>query len=153
NALHQHKEQTVVRDGMDIALCNINLAEKKVEYAGAHNSLYICRNGEKNHEDIEIIKADRLGIGGEQMEEGRKFTNNTIELNQGDTTYMFSDGFPDQFGGPKNKKFGPRRFRELLLNIQEKAMKEQEGILDDAIVKWMGNYEQTDDILVIGVRV
>ena len=151
NALHQHKEQTVVRDGMDIALCNINLAEKKVEYAGAHNSLYICRNGEKNHEDIEIIKADRLGIGGEQMEEGRKFTNNTIELNQGDSIYMFSDGFPDQFGGPKNKKFGLRRFRELLLNIQGKAMNDQECILDEAIVAWMGDFEQTDDILVIGV--
>jgi PAS domain S-box-containing protein len=141
-------ENSAVKDTMDIALCCIN-KEKVLEYAGAHNSLYLIRKGE-----LREIPADRFPIG--VMQEGKvhQFTNHSIQLQGGDTIYLFSDGYPDQFGGPNGKKLKYPRFRNILLSIQEMSMKEQEQALNKAIEEWkMTSEDQTDDILIIGIRV
>lgn len=146
-SLHQKKTGSSVKDGMDISLCSIDMKEKSLDYSGAYNPLYLIRNGE-----LQIFKGDKFPIGAFMDEELQHFTNQHIELQEGDTIYVFSDGYPDQFGGPKGKKFKYRQFQELLLEIQEKSMPEQKEILDKTINDWMGELEQVDDILVIGAR-
>lgn len=146
STLNQGSKEESMRDGMDLALCALDSENMTLEYAGAYNPLYLVRNGE-----IIQTKADKFPIGGEDAE--RQFTNHTIQLEPGDTIYVFSDGFADQFGGERGKKFMYSRFRELLIEIQDKSMVDQEKVLDDTIEDWKKNYEQVDDILVIGVRV
>jgi len=80
------------------------------------------------------------------------YTNHTIQLDSGDSIYIFSDGYADQFGGPKNKKFKYRQLKELILSVQNKTMEEQGKILDKTLKDWQGNEDQIDDILVMGVR-
>ena len=145
-SLKQNQQDNETHDGMDIALVSINGME--LNYAGAHRPLLIIRNGK-----LEEIAADKFPIGGMPSEEKRSFTNNKISLSKGDTFYMFTDGFVDQFGGEKGKKFMTKRFQELLLSIQDKTMDEQKTILNTTIENWKGNVEQVDDILVIGIRI
>ena len=96
-------------------------------------------------------KADKQPIG--IVDELKPFTNHTIKLQKGDIIYIFSDGFSDQFGGSKNKKFTTKRLKQLFLNIQDKSMPEQKEILNKTLEDWKGEEEQLDDILVIGVKV
>ncbi len=141
------KSENQMQDGMDVALCSLELGVKPVlQYAGANNSMYFIRNRE-----LKEIKADKQPIG--KFVDRKPFTNNLIELQKGDSIYAFSDGYADQFGGEKGKKFKYSQFEKLLLSIQEKSMTEQREILNDAIEKWRGELEQIDDICVIGVRV
>jgi len=137
-----------IKDGMDIALCTIDYKKQFLEYAGAYNPLYLVRNDE-----ITEIKADRQPIGIFMGEELQHFTNHKIKLQRGDTLYIFSDGYVDQFGGAQGKKFKSKQFKQLLLSIQNKSMPEQREILNQTIEQWQGTYEQTDDICVIGVRI
>ncbi len=148
NSLRQQSENTVVHDGMDIALCSIDFENKKLEYAGAYNPLYIIRNGE-----FIIIKADKFPVGGFLDQKLNIFTNHEIDLFKGDFIYIFSDGFADQFGGPRNKKYMYKPFRKLLLDIQDKSVDEQKIIINNELIKWKGNNEQIDDILVIGIKI
>lgn len=146
-ALNKSEEGIKVRDGMDLALCAISKDMKSLEYAGANNPLYLIRDGE-----ISVTKADKFAIA--SFEDGKhQYTNNKFELKKGDTIYIFSDGYADQFGGVKGKKFMYRQFRELLISIKDESMTKQEEILNDKIEEWKGSFEQVDDILVIGVRV
>ena len=138
------KSEEDVKDGMDIALCS--LEGKKLKYAGAHNPLWIIRNGE-----IIETKANKQPIG--QFDNPEPYTTYSFDLEQGDSIYIFSDGYVDQFGGEKGKKFKPRAFRELLLSIQSKPMDEQKTIIDEAFETWRDDLEQVDDVCVIGVRV
>ena len=148
DALHQTGESQEAKDGMDISLCKINSQKEIVEFAGAFNPLYIVRNDE-----ILIYEADRMPIGIYDFEgAGDKFTNHEIKLQKGDSLYNFSDGYADQFGGPKDKKFMIGRFKKMLLKIRDLPMEDQRQYLDDAIERWMENYEQVDDILVIGTK-
>ncbi|MCB9224959.1 MAG: SpoIIE family protein phosphatase [Crocinitomicaceae bacterium] len=150
------KSEEEVKDGMDIALCSLERHPEPVEgqakaslkYAGAHNPLWIIRNGGA---EIEEIKADKQPIG--RFAEAKPFTSHRIELNPGDTFYIFSDGFADQFGGEKGKKFKASNFKELLLSVQNESMDRQKELIDEAFEKWRGNLEQLDDVCVIGVRV
>ncbi len=135
-----------IKDGMDIALCALDRSKMKLEFSGANNSAYLIRNGE-----IKELKADKQPIG--EYLTRKDFTNNEIALVKGDTIYSFSDGYPDQFGGPKGKKFKYSQLENLLLSIQNKTMAEQKEILNDTIEKWKGSLEQVDDICVFGVRV
>ncbi len=146
-SLHQRGEEGEQKDGMDLALCVIDVKLKKIQYAGAYNPLIMIRNGEM----IEY-KADKMPIG-IYAEKDHSFTNNEIEVQKGDNFYMFSDGYVDQFGGPKAKKFMSKNFKELLLSICPKTMKEQREILDRTIEEWRGQIEQIDDILVMGFRI
>jgi serine phosphatase RsbU (regulator of sigma subunit) len=138
------KSEEEVKDGMDIALCS--LEGNKLQYAGAHNPLWIIRNGA-----IIETKANKQPIG--QFDNPEPYTTHSFDLLQGDAIYIFSDGYVDQFGGEKGKKFKSRAFRELLLSIQDKAMEEQKTIIDEAFNSWKGDFEQIDDVCVIGVRI
>jgi ligand-binding sensor domain-containing protein/serine phosphatase RsbU (regulator of sigma subunit) len=140
-------EDNTVRDGMDIALCTFNKETGILEFAGAYNPLWLVRNNE-----ILEIKADKFPIGNSRTGDERRFTNHEIPLKKGDTIYIFSDGYSDQFGGPNGKKFKSSAFKNLLLSSQHLSMKEQYSVLNSTIESWRGNHEQVDDILVIGTR-
>jgi serine phosphatase RsbU (regulator of sigma subunit) len=137
------------KDGMDISLCRINYEQNVLQYAGAFNPLYRIRNGE-----LEEFKANKFPIGHYGEEPALKYTNIDFEIQKGDTYYLFTDGYADQFGGPRGKKFLYKRFKELLLHICTFPMAEQQRLLDKEITAWMGDTEpQLDDILVIGFKI
>jgi serine phosphatase RsbU (regulator of sigma subunit) len=138
------KSEEVVKDGMDIALCTIE--GKTLKYAGANNPLWLIRNGE-----LLETKASKQPIG--CYDNLEPYPTHTIELQKGDVIYTFSDGYADQFGGKKGKKFKAKALRELLLSIQDKSMEDQKIILDNAFENWKGDHDQVDDVCVIGVKV
>ncbi len=143
------QDESENRDGMDIAICVIDLQARTLEYAGARNPLYLFQQGEFRH-----IKADINSIGGQQYDPNRLFTAHSISLSSPTTFYLFSDGYQDQFGGPAGRKFMVKRFKELLKSIHHLPMAEQKEILENELFSWMGTgFEQVDDILVMGVRV
>ncbi len=145
NALHPKGYEIESKDGMDMALCVINTEENIIDFSGAYNPLFHLQNGK-----ITEIKADRMPVA--KYDVSDSFSRKTIHFNEGDIIYMFSDGYPDQFGGPKHKKFMKGKLRRLLEEISRKPMKEQEKILDETLNNWKGNQPQIDDIVVIGVR-
>ncbi|MFC2152072.1 two-component regulator propeller domain-containing protein [Bacteroidota bacterium] len=147
NALHQKnvKGERVVNDGMDLALICYNKDTQILEFAGGYNPLIIIRNGE-----LEEIKADRFPIGMTTIHDNKKFTNNEIKVEKGDSFYIFSDGYADQFGGDDGRKFRKKNMKELLLSMQNVPMKEQGEMLEEHILEWMKNYDQIDDIVFIG---
>ncbi|PCI19531.1 hypothetical protein COB64_03645 [Candidatus Wolfebacteria bacterium] len=135
------------KDGMDCVLMMFNIKNKILEWAAAYNPLYLFRDDELYLE----VKGDKQPVGyADALDD---FTNHSIDLKSGDCIYAFSDGYTDQFGGPRNKKFMPKRFKQLLLDIHHKTMEEQKKILDTTIVRWMDGVEQIDDILVMGIRI
>ncbi len=135
------------RDGMDIGFCVIDCKESTLEYAGAFSSMYLIRD-----KTVSEIKGNRFSVGlmGDLIDE--PFENHCMKLEKDDVIYLFSDGYPDQFGGEDGKKFKYRRFRHLLLNIHRFPFRKQETILDQSLIQWMGDHEQVDDILIIGVK-
>jgi len=148
NTLQQQSVDDEVKDGMDIALIVYDVSTKEMEYAGAFNPLYLIREGE-----LQEIKANRFSIGRTSTKGGQKFTNHKMQLMPGDTTYIFSDGYADQFGGEEGKKFKSRNVKNMLLEIQDMSMAEQKAHLNKKIEEWMEGFEQIDDILFIGSRV
>jgi PAS domain S-box-containing protein len=140
-------EDSTTKDGMDIALCKINTKDRIVEYAGAHRPLYIMRNGV-----MEEIKGNKFPIGGGIFKNQTNFTNTRLELNEGDSIYFSSDGFPDQFGGPDGRKFGPKRTREIIERVHTHSMAEAMKVFDDEWEGWRGDTKQTDDVLLIGIK-
>ncbi|HLG04288.1 MAG TPA: two-component regulator propeller domain-containing protein [Bacteroidia bacterium] len=141
-------DEIKVRDGVDIALVSLDPETLQLQYAGAFNPLYLFRG----KQFIEY-KADKISIGGMQEESSKKYANHVIQLQHGDTIYLFSDGYADQFGGPQGKKFKLSQLKALLLNMQDQELPAQERILEQTIEGWKGSHEQVDDMLVIGVRV
>ena len=133
-----------VNDGMDIALCS--LEGNQLEYAGARIPIWIIRDGE-----IIEIKGDRQPIG--KYGSQKPYITHTFNLQEGDLIYIFSDGFVDQFGGEKGKKFKKQPFRDLLLSVQENNMYDQKTMIYKTFEDWKGDLEQIDDICVIGVRI
>lgn len=148
NSLHQTDSDESTRDGMDIALCSVDTDNCVVKYAGANRPLWIIRNGQTA---VEEIKATKKAIGG-FTEDSQHFDTHVVQLQHGDTFYIFSDGYADTFGGQEEKKLTTKRFKEILLSIQYKSMQDQEAHLGDFIEDWKAGTEQVDDILVIGVR-
>ena len=146
--LNENTGEDSIKDGMDMALCVFNLNDMKVEFAGANNPLVLIRNNE-----VTRYKGDRFPIGAYEGTDNKNFVNNVIDLKSGDCLYLFSDGYPDQFGGLEGKKFMYKRFEKLLLEIHTLPMKEQKKILDKKLLKWKGSIDQVDDILVIGVKI
>jgi len=146
-------KESEIKVGIDIALCILDTKNKELQFSGANNPLYLIRDSEVN----EIIPDWMpVGIG---FEAGKSFTNHIIKIQKGDTIYLFSDGYADQFGGPMGKKFKYNQFKQLLLDIQDKIMPHQKKILKQTIEDWMNNtdkygnsYKQVDDILVMGLR-
>lgn len=144
-ALNKSTEGVEIRDGMDVAICAYDKKNNILEYAGANNPLYLIRNNE-----VIQTKADKLAIASFEPN-SKNYTNHKIQIEKGDAVYIFSDGYADQFGGEKGRKFMYRRFRELLIEIKEKPAIEQKSILNSTIEEWRGIQEQVDDILIIGV--
>jgi transcriptional regulator with GAF, ATPase, and Fis domain len=144
--LQNNLQATNIKDGMDMAICSLNIKTNELQFAGAFNPLYLVRDN-----NIEEIKGDKIAIGS-NLYKNPEFTNNVIQLKEGDCIYLFSDGYADQFGGPKGKKFKYSRFKELLVQIHGKHMDEQHDILNHMIVAWQGDLEQIDDVCVIGLR-
>ena len=140
------KSESNVQDGMDISLCCINAKTKALQWSGAYNSLLYIQNGEM-HE----VPADKQPIG--KIDNPRPFTTHKLNLLKGDILYLFTDGYADQFGGPKGKKFKYKQMEELLLRNASKSMDEQKNILEFALNEWKGSLEQVDDVLVIGIKV
>jgi CheY-like chemotaxis protein len=145
--LKQKGEEGEASDGMDISLTMISPDNTKLYFAGANNPVYLVRNGE-----MEIVKGDRMPIG-IHLNFQRPFTLNELDVQKGDMVYLFSDGYADQFGGPRNKKFRYKQFQNLLIEIHEKPMIEQKTILENTINEWKGEHPQVDDILVLGYKI
>jgi serine phosphatase RsbU (regulator of sigma subunit) len=135
-----------VKDGMDMSLLSLDTDTKAIEFSGAQNPLYIV-----NEDGLIEIKGNKQPIGSSL--EPKVFDNHEIIPKKGDMLYLFTDGYIDQFGGPKGKKFMRKRFKELLQSIHKMDVKTQKLHLDNTIKDWMKEEEQLDDILVIGIRV
>lgn len=146
-ALHQTGKIGEAADGMDVAFCVLNKNRKILQFAGAFNPLIIFQGGE-----LLEFRADRMPIGIHYGGE-KPFTNYVINVNRGDTLYIFSDGYVDQFGGPDGVKFKMANFRNLLKEIYYRPMIEQRNILENEFEKWKGSGPQIDDITIIGIRI
>ncbi len=145
-ALKQKGLENQTRDGMDTSLVSLDLKNKKLRFAGANNPLYLVHNKE-----LTVLKGDKMPVGiYDNME---KFTTHEVDIVDNDRFYLFSDGYADQFGGDRGKKFKYNQFRDLIVEISDKPMSEQKEILDRTIEDWKGEHEQVDDILVMGFRV
>jgi serine phosphatase RsbU (regulator of sigma subunit)/HAMP domain-containing protein len=140
-------ENHLVKDGMDIALCTVDLETMELEFSGAQNPVYIVRG-----DDLIELDADGFSIGSYVNGE-REFTAKKVEIQTGDCIYAFSDGYADQFGGPNGKKFMRKQFRQLLLEVNPLPMKEQREMIEKRFDTWRGDQEQVDDVLVIGIRI
>jgi serine phosphatase RsbU (regulator of sigma subunit) len=145
-ALHQTGKEGENKDGMDISLSVIDYIKGEVKFAGAYNPLYVLRQNE-----VLEVKADRMPIG-IYLEKNDKFQTQIMPFQKGDTLYMLSDGYVDQFGGPEGKKLKAKPFKDLLLTLQGLTMEQQKMRLDEFNKKWMEGYVQIDDILVVGIR-
>ncbi len=148
-ALKQDDQGTGSKDGMDIALCVIDKNNRKLQFAGAYNPLYILR---QNGIEVEEIKPNKFPVAGFHFKSERIFTSREVPLETGDTFYIFTDGYTDQFGGESDRKFTHKQFRELLLRIQNHDMPTQQKILEETMDQWKGKRKQLDDMLVIGFR-
>lgn len=166
DTLRQELDSDTIKDGMDISLCTFDKETSILEYAGAYNPLYIISNKkleviegegvEPNMTDenglmLYEVKANRFPIGS-YSEGTNEFSKHSFKLSKGDTIYLFSDGYADQFGGEKGKKFRYKQFKQLLLSINSKSMEEQYKVLNDSFINWMGDLEQIDDVIVIGSK-
>ncbi len=179
-SLHQKGKIGETQDGLDIAFCILDMDDRVIQFAGANSPMYIIRKDtepfqvsdvslSKTHADVEVvenrirfsqhddyqlieIKGDKMPIG-VYVRDNVAFTSNEVHFRTGDSIYMFSDGYASQFGGKNFNKFLTKNLKALLLNNQQKTMVEQKQILEAEFLKWKGNYEQVDDILIIGIKI
>ena len=147
-ALRHSFSDSAIKDGMDLSLCCFDFKNMTMEFSGANNSIYII----STDKTLKEIKADKHPIGVFLDQELKHFTNQTIKIESGDSIYLFTDGYADQFGGPLGKKFKYKQFENLLINNVHHPMNEQLNILQTAHNNWKGNTEQIDDILVLGIK-
>ncbi|MES2837108.1 MAG: SpoIIE family protein phosphatase [Bacteroidota bacterium] len=161
------KSESEVKDGMDISLCVIDFKTKKLLWSGANNPLWIIRReiGDNRYETEKLgsqisnlnshilleYKADKQPIG--KYADLKPFTTNEIELQKDDSLYIFTDGYADQFGGEKGKKYKGSKMKELLLSIQNEEMETQQKLIDESFELWRGNLEQIDDVCLIGINI
>jgi serine phosphatase RsbU (regulator of sigma subunit) len=172
HSLHQTGSRGETQDGIEISMCVIDTLHRILEYAGANRPLYLIRkkgrqgaNSKRDPENRSIRPREEtpfcrlFQVNGERMpigiyeQEPLPFTDQKTSLMDGDTIYLFSDGYVDQLGGGSRKTFRSRRFRQLLLEIQDEPMEKQKMILDEKLEEWRGKIEQIDDILVIGIKI
>ncbi|MGQ1785613.1 PAS domain S-box protein [Saccharicrinis sp. GN24d3] len=147
--LKQNEEGNNGRDGMDLALCKIDKEKKTIQYAGAHNPLYLLREGE-----LTEYKGSRKGIGGKPLlkKKEREFENHEIPYREGDKIFIFSDGLPDQLGGERRRKYQSKRIREALTESDDLSMAHFERHFSSDFYQWMGEEKQVDDVLMIGIE-
>ncbi len=167
NSLHQTGKFEEAKDGMDIALCVIELETNILQFSGAYNPLLLVRKDDEklpqlpDNPNITVehlegyflyeVKADRMPIG--IYVKTKDFTNHIVKLEKNDALYIFSDGYIDQFGGASGRKIRMKTLKELVVQHQNKLMSEQKQALDNFLIEWQGERDQLDDILVIGMRI
>ena len=137
--------KALIKDGVEMSICVIDRKSMQMEFSGAFLPVYIVRN-----DKLIEIKGDKQNVV--QSVPGVSFNRSSFTLQKGDILYLFSDGYADQFGGPDNKKFMYRRLRHILLTISKYPLSDQQRILDETITTWMREFEQIDDMMVLGVR-
>jgi serine phosphatase RsbU (regulator of sigma subunit) len=145
-ALNQTGNGSETKESIDIGLCIIDCISGKLQYSGANRPLIMFRNGELNE-----YKPDKMTIGIAPLKEST-FTNSYIDTKPGDSFYLFSDGFSDQFGEVTDKKFKHKNFRRIIETVQGLSMAEQKEQLESSFNKWKGNTQQIDDVLVFGFQ-
>ena len=147
--LKQDRIDADARDGMDIALCRINPKKKQLQYAGAHRPLFLLREGE-----LLEYKGNRKAIGGipHRKKAEKDFINHIIDIKKGDKIFIFSDGLPDQLGGPERRKYSPQRIRDNILQNSDLSMQQYSNLFATDFKKWMNNEKQIDDVLLIGIE-
>jgi len=151
-AMHQENRRNAMSNGMDLALCVIDIDTKKMNFAGANIPLYLVRyDSETSVNQLHIYEPDKMPISIHIFE--KHFKNSEIQLISNDIIYLFSDGYQDQFGGEKNTKFQKKQLKNLLVEISNKPMDEQGVILLSEFEKWKGTNIQTDDVLLIGIKI
>jgi serine phosphatase RsbU (regulator of sigma subunit) len=141
-------EDTGSRDSMDISICLINHSTNEIEYSGAYTPIYVIRN-----QALHELHVDKISLQKDFHTENTSFTNRTFQLQENDRIFMFSDGYYDQFGGEKHKRFSKRNFKTLLTSSSNKTMAEQKIIFDETFELWRGENEQIDDILILGIEI
>lgn len=160
----QKGQESLSRDGMDMSVCVWDRKKNTIQYSGANNPLYLLRKNvnatiqdnpklRPHGTDLLEILPDKQPIGYQEGKMDSAFTSYTIEVQSGDLIYIASDGYQDQFGGEKNKKFTSRAFRDLLVSLIDKPIDMQKQILNGTIETWKGTYAQTDDICVMGLKI
>ncbi len=162
--LRQSQNESGIKDGMDLAICCLH-PDNTLEYAGVYNSVCLVRKNIADTftttssrmafygKDLLEIKSDKIPIGNNENDVADEFTNHKLQLQSGDCVYLYSDGFADQFGGPKGKKFKYNQLKDELIAIHSLSPNEQRERLSSSFIKWKGSLEQVDDILVIGVKI
>lgn len=144
-SLKQVVQTSGVKDGMDMCVCLIDFKNNKMQFAGANNPLWMFVDGE-----LKEIKGDKMPVA--IHDTMRPFTNHVVDLKKGDTFYIFSDGYADQFGGPQQKKLLNKNFKALLQNLQDLPMLKQGARIDEFFEDWRKELDQIDDVCVIGIR-
>jgi serine phosphatase RsbU (regulator of sigma subunit) len=149
DSLRQGKNEITTNDGMDVSLITINDTTKEIKWAGANRPLIII------NAQSELIKyeGNKYPIGGAQLDNERKFTTQTIKVQSPSMAYLFTDGYADQFGGEKGKKYMVKRFHQALINLHLKKPEQQKIDLDASFEQWRENHEQVDDVLVVGIGI
>ena len=145
-SLHNKVDDIEIRDGMDLSICKINFDTYTVEYAGAFNSIYLVRDNKLIEYD-----ADSIYIG--NNDDNKPYTNQTFKIEKDDVLYLFSDGYADQFGGDKGKKYKYSQMQQLLVKNNNKPMDIQKQLLIEDFEQWRGNLEQVDDVMIIGIKI
>jgi serine phosphatase RsbU (regulator of sigma subunit) len=147
-SLRQSENVNEAKDGMDIALCRIDKTTNELVFAGANNSMHLLRNNK-----LIELKGDKQPIGISHFNITQQFIQQSISLIKNDLIYLFTDGYPDQFGGEAGKKFKYKQLEQLLLDIHQKDMEVQREILEKVHIDWKGNLSQVDDICIVGIKI
>ncbi len=155
-SLQQQGKKHEAKDGMDIVIVTIDREAGELQYSGANSPIYLIRKTKEGTDSTDAysltqIKGDKMPVS--IYIKMRPFSKHVLDVKKNDSIYMFSDGYADQFGGEKGKKFKYKSFKDLLLSIQDKKMQEQKNVLEETFKKWKGDYAQVDDILVIGIKI
>jgi len=145
--LFRYEKNGAFKDGIELALCCIDYNTNKLYFSGSNNPLYLISDGV-----LKIVKADPMPIGNHTYTINKEFTKHVIDFKSGDSFYIFSDGFADQFGGPKGKKYLYKRMQQLFLDNHHLNPDEQRKRIIQEFYDWKGREDQVDDVLVIGVK-
>lgn len=149
DTFRQNSADSKLKDGMDLAICKVNLKTLQLEYSGANRPLYLL----KSDGELLEIKGDKFPIGGGKAYSNKTdFSTHNIDIRKGDAIYFFSDGYPDQFGDKNNSKFGAKRIKEMIVDNRDKSIDQVYQEFDSQFNKWKGDKVQTDDVLLIGIR-